>query len=150
MLSKQVTFVVSLVFGLFVIGLLAGALLPAPVAEAGLPDRATPTPRPRPSSHAQDDQPRGAWLELQVANVPAGAWAGVEWQTSAGDWQAVDGWQGALPESSRWWVAPKDFGSGPFRWVVSRGQGGPLLGASQPFRLPAAPDETLAVTVSVE
>jgi hypothetical protein len=74
----------------------------------------------------------------------------VQWQDSAGGWHDVEGWRGPLAEGNRrWWVAAKDFGSGPFRWAIIEESGGRLLGASQPFNLPTQANETLQVTVSL-
>jgi hypothetical protein len=133
---------ITLVLGVAVI--LVG--LPAPAqAGASLPPR-KPTSTPGPdkkdkSSHS----PVGAYIELQA---PAGSWAVVQWQDSAGNWHEVEGWRGALPASARWWVAAKDFGKGPFRWAVSQGPGGSVLGLSSPFYLPGAANETLGVTAA--
>jgi hypothetical protein len=45
-------------------------------------------------------------------------------------------------------VHEKDFGDGPFRWVVTQGKDGPVLGASRAFNLPGGANETVRVTVS--
>jgi hypothetical protein len=47
-----------------------------------------------------------------------------------------------------WWVAAKDFGTGPFRWVIYRGQAGELLAISQAFYLPDAAGATTKLEVS--
>jgi hypothetical protein len=85
-----------------------------------------------------DDSLLGAYIELHLQSAPAGLWAIVQWQDSAGAWQDVEGWHGTLDASGsrRWWVAAKDFGTGPFRWVIV--QGDELLTASDPFYLPQA------------
>ena len=55
----------------------------------------------------------------------------------------VEGWQGTFDDAQtggrtkQWWVAEKDFGTGPFRWLVYQEQGGPMLAASESFDLPA-------------
>jgi hypothetical protein len=134
-----------------VIGLAVGAGLPIKPAQAdaGLPPRATPVPTRHGGDDDRDRAPAGAAIELQVSGVPAGAWSVVQWQDRAGNWHAVEGWQGALEGGARrWWVAAKDFGSGPFRWAVTQGPGGSVLGVSQPFALPGAANETLRVTVT--
>jgi hypothetical protein len=131
-----------------IIGLLALGAQPSPAAYAGpgLPPRATPTPRPR-DHKDRDAPPVGATIELVAPGAPAGAWAVVQWQDSAGGWHAVEGWCGALSGSGRWWVHPKDFGAGPFRWIVTRGPGGAELGSSEPFNLPGQPNQTVQHTV---
>ncbi len=75
----------------------------------------------------------------------------MQWQDSNGDWHDVAGWQGSLTPDGRrrWWVAPKDFGTGPFRWVVYAGRGGSTLGTSASFSLPQTARETLRVPVNV-
>jgi hypothetical protein len=98
------------------------AALTAP-AQAGpeLPPRETPTP-PKGADDDDDDggpsTPAGAYIALQAGSLSAGAWGVVQWQDSNGDWQAVEGWQGPLPANNRWWVAAKDFRTGPFRWAI--------------------------------
>jgi hypothetical protein len=131
-----------------VFSLLALASPPAPTY--ALPVRDTPTPT-RARERDRDSKPVGAHIELHAPGSPAGAWAVVQWQDSAGGWHDVEGWQGTLGEggNQRWWVAARDFGKGPFRWVVSQGQGGPALGVSQPFNLPGEANQVVPVTVSL-
>jgi hypothetical protein len=47
-----------------------------------------------------------------------------------------------------WWGYEKDFGDGPFRWVVTQGKKGPVLGVSRAFTLPGGANETVRITVS--
>jgi hypothetical protein len=150
MILKKERTLITLTCAVFFISLLASTMEPTPVAEAGLPARSTPTPASSKAKDKDDGGPIGAWLELQAAGAHAGAWSGVQWQTSAGAWENVDGWQGMLDETGRcrWWVAAKDFGSGPFRWVITRGKGGPVLGTSESFHLPASANETVRVVIS--
>ena len=67
-----------------------------------------------------------------------GAWTIVQWQDSAGGWHDVEGWRGTLdgPTLKRWWVADKDFGTGPFRWVVIQEPSAAPPHISEPFSLP--------------
>jgi len=154
MIQRKENTLIKLTFAILFIGVLAWAIWLTPVAEAGLPTRDTPTPTPVSSKDKDkdDDGPIGAWLELQASGAPAGAWGTVQWQNEAGNWYNVDGWQGTLDESGsrRWWVAEKDFGSGPFRWVVTQGKGGPVLGTSQSFTLPAGANETVGVKFTLQ
>lgn len=127
-------------------------------ALADLPPRptavptSTPLPSPTPSS---PPEPEGATLALHAA-FPEGwdfgvvdwraPWTAVQWQDAVGDWHTVEGWQGSfdhvLPEGDRyfglktWWVAPRDLGTGTFRWVVYAERGGAPLVTSDPFTLP--------------
>ena len=140
-------FVLWLTAAALALGLLALALPMPPAAYADLPPRETPTPVPG-HKHSQQNSPAGATIVLNVSGAPAGAWAVVQWQDSAGGWRDVEGWSGTLSDSSRWWVHPKDFGSGPFRWVVAQGRGGVVWGVSQPFSLPASANQVGRVTVA--
>ena len=142
-------FALCLILGgsLFLLGWLA------PITHAGsdLPNRATPTPVSGGSASDDDDgggEPVGAYIILSAS---AGSWTVVEWQDSDDRWHLVDGWQGNLTNGSRqWWVAPKDFGTGPFRWVVQQGPAGEVVGMSEPFYLPQGANEVLSVTVTTK
>jgi hypothetical protein len=152
MIRKKEQTTIGLIFIVLLVGLLGWTVLPAPVVEAGLPARETPTPTPRPDSggNKKDNAPVGAWIEVQVLGAPTGAWSVVQWQNSAGGWENVTGWQGPLPQNTRWWVAGKDFGTGPFRWVITQGSDRPELGGSQPFNLPAEANQVLRVEVIIQ
>ena len=63
----------------------------------------------------------------------------VQWQDTIGDWQNVEGWQGNVTDYWRWWVHPKDFGTGPFRWVIFKASDGATIGSSELFTLPSFP-----------
>jgi len=124
-------------------------LPPRPGAE--LPPRpATPPPAiPKTADREKSGPPAGAYIELM--GLPAGSqyWTVVQWQDRQGNWHNVDGWQG-WPDSGgkKWWVAAKDFGTGPFRWVVYQGQNnGPEVGHSDNFLLPPFALQTVQVTV---
>ena len=133
-------------------GLVWLATLTTP-AQAGptLPPRETPTP-PRPDRDDDDDDgkastPVGAYIVLQAGSLSAGAWGVVQWQDSDGNWHAVEGWQGPLPANNRWWVAAKDFKTGPFRWAILSGPGGEVSRNSAPFTMPGQPNETLLISL---
>ncbi len=128
---------------LFLGALLALSAFPVP-SLADLPKRATPLPRDEP------DQLTGAHIELQVWGAPGGTWSVVQWQANDGAWHNVNGWRSQLGYggSVRWWVAPSDLGAGPFRWVLTDGELGPMVAASDPFNLPAAVNETLRVELT--
>ena len=85
--------------------LLAWPPLLTDAGPAGLPSRATPTPRP--PDVERDDKPAGAHIVLPVPSAPVGAWTIVQWQDSAGGWHDIEGWQGTLDESDQkmWWLA---------------------------------------------
>jgi hypothetical protein len=77
-----------------------------------------------------------AWIVLQPATAKLyGMRAVVQWQDPSGKWHDVEGWQSTLDARElRWWVAPRDYGSGPFRWATTRD--GALQAASTAFMLP--------------
>ena len=89
----------------------------------------------------------GGYIELRVPIAPSGLWTVVQWRGSLGEWYDVEGWQGTLDEGNKktWWVARADYGKGPFRWVVSEEQQGPVLATSALFYLPRWNDSTVRV-----
>ena len=139
--------IIATVIAIGLIGGLLGANPTGPVAQAdsGLPSRATPQPD-QDQGHDRSE-PAGAHIELVGVEAAGGGWSVVQWQDSHGDWHDVDGWQGDLAGSRRWWVHPRDFGRGPFRWVVQSEPGGSITALSGPFHLPAFPNETRLVSV---
>lgn len=126
----------------------------APPAGAYLPPRPTPsvtlmpTPTSQPSRHERTaSEPLGR-IRLAVTPASAGLWAVVQWQGGDGVWHDVAGWQGNLTETGqRWAVERRNFGEGPFRWVVYNEAGGDLLAVSTPFDLPAAAGEEVVSEV---
>ncbi|GAB4450179.1 MAG: hypothetical protein Kow0031_32630 [Anaerolineae bacterium] len=111
-------------------------LSPAHVIQAagGLPDRDPPPAGSDGRRDSDDSTPPGAQIEL--AAWPPGEPSVVQWQDSSGGWHDVEGWRGELGSDGtiRWWVAAKDCGSGPFRWVVGNSATPSLT--SEPFNLP--------------
>ena len=69
-----------------------------------------------------------------------------------GDWHDVAGWQGTLDDGQlkTWWVAKKDFGTGPFRWAVHLEKSGPLVASSESFFLPDGVGKTAKIEMSIE
>lgn len=158
MMSKQFKTRAGIILGTFLgltlIGVLFGLAWPVTTVEAG----ATLPPRDRGAEQgdsgggdgdSSDSGPTGASIELHTAGVPAGAWAVVQWQDSAGGWHDVAGWQGPVGTNGyqQWWVAAKDFGTGPFQWTVKQGSDGPVWGNSAPFNLPGRANEILRVEI---
>ena len=111
---------------------------------------ATPTPTTQPVAV-------GALIELRVRCSAQGCRGGpristvVQWQDGAGAWHDVLGWQGPLDEGWRrvWWVAEKDLGTGPFRWLILPACGCGEIAVSEPFYLPPKPGETAYVEVTL-
>jgi hypothetical protein len=115
-----------------------------------LPPRRPPPATPAIGDNKGDNDhnpPPGAYIELHTQSAPAEAWTVVQWQDTNGGWQQVEGWQGTLEAdgSKRWWVAAKDFGKGPFRWVILARQGGQPLATSALFYLPDEAYEVVQV-----
>ena len=88
--------------------------------------------------------PPEASITLTVVNAPAGAWTAVQWSVPGGTtWYNVETWVGPLDQAQYgWmphWVDRKDYGTGPFRWVVydkDPSQGGGIWAVSDPFYFP--------------
>ncbi|HBY97187.1 MAG TPA: hypothetical protein DEP84_25125 [Chloroflexi bacterium] len=128
------------------------------------PPRPTITSIPRPTltpeatlepPRDEDDEtkpPAGAHIELQVQGAFGEEWTVVQWQDYNAGWHDVEGWRGTLDEGGRkrWWVAPEDFGTGPFRWVIYQRQGDEPRAESESFYLPHLPDETIVIEVLLE
>jgi len=129
-----------------VLGLLLMLVSNASAAPQALPPRPTPVPTPAPVKL------RGGLISLQADATQPEHWTIVQWQDALGDWHDVDGWQGTFDQENRviWWVAPKDLGTGPFRWTVYENQCGALLAASEPFDLPALGGNMVTVEVLLE
>jgi len=138
------------VLAVVVVGLMLLAWAPQS-SHAELPSRFTPTPIPPfGEDRGKADKAVGAHIELQVHGAPAGTWAVVQW-SSAANWDDVDGWRGRLDQAGRqvWWVSPKDFGTGPLRWLVTEGPDGQELGASEPFTLPDTVSQITRVELNI-
>jgi hypothetical protein len=136
--------------GIIFVAVLALWMWALPTSSRALPPRRTPTAVPNQEEHA-DALPEGAFIQVSLAESGQGLWAGVQWQDVYGDWHDVQNWQGPLSQggAQRWYVAPKDYGTGPFRWLVRSGQGGDILGTSVSFFLPGAAQQVLVVSVSL-
>jgi hypothetical protein len=157
-------FVLALVIGLMVVASLDGL-------SSALPPRPEPRTQPTQGSEASHGNASdGAVLLLRVQFPPTWNWEQTHWQElwtgvqwlnpSTGIWNDVDGWQGKLDGLTNeedhtlvgqkaWWVMKPHLGTGPFRWIVYDGQGGPPLATSDPFQLPEMVDQTRSVNVSL-
>jgi hypothetical protein len=112
------------------------------------PTPAPPAPPTQPQREEDNDDGDNA-LPVAYIVLQGGAtgWGVVQWQDSAAGWHDVEGWQGSVSTNRLWIVLPKDFGTGPFRWVVRQGADGPIVNESAPFNLPGRAGETVVVTV---
>ena len=146
--------------------LLAAMLLTSPATSAAQPGAPAVLPTrvdtPPPISRAKREPPPvGAWIELRMACQPSCAvlpwqemWTVVQWQDGLGRWHDVEGWQGKMEviggdQATRsWWVDHKDFGAGPFRWLICQENCHNPLGASASFYLPDGLNRVVAVEVT--
>ncbi len=148
--QQRTAFLVGLIMGFILIWVLF--VWPAQ-ADSTLPPR-DPLPVQVDETNDDDDDddraPVGAYIELAAQPTLAGQWSQIEWQDSNGNWQSVEGWGGWLDQQGqrRWWVAAKDFGTGPFRWVVSPevdGLGGLI---SENFFLPTESNQIVKIGIN--
>ena len=135
--------------GLLIICIGLGLLLLTLPVQAGseLPPRGDSDKPPADNGGGGQD---GAYIEFHWSSpMPDQYWTAVQWQDGHGNWHDVEGWRNWLSDNGtqRWWVAPKDFGTGPFRWSVYQGEGGFLVEASGPFRLPTEANTSVMVTL---
>ncbi|MFN3330879.1 MAG: hypothetical protein ACK47M_00010 [Caldilinea sp.] len=129
----------------------------APTSVDALPPRPTPaitpthtlTPTPSPRTPRPTPSPlRLSHIRLVVTPARDGLWSVVEWQGSDGTWHIVEGWQGAIEAGSkRWAVYERNFGEGPFRWMIYETPAGAPVGQSLPFTLPVTAGEELTVHI---
>lgn len=87
-------------------------------------------------------------IHLKVSGAPATAWTVVQWQDGLGGWHNVEGWRGDLDEGGTqkvWWVLERNFGQGPFRWIVYEKRDGMVWGMSVSFFLPRFGGDTITV-----
>jgi len=126
--------------------LIIGTLALTATAHADLPPRPD---RPPKEKKEKAVRPLVTAIELAVTPTQDGLWSVVQWQDAQGDWQDIDGWSGWVDNGRTiWWAEEKDWGKGPYRWVVYEGQGGLLMATSDEFHLPETRQEPLVVTVA--
>lgn len=119
----------GLLLTLLVLGLLPGLTLAAPAQLPPLPPRETVT---------------GGTIILYVHTSQVGLASVVQWEDGLGNWHDVDGWRSELTWLTSyvffqpWGVAPKDFGTGPFRWLIYNPKTGKTLGTTNSFYLPGS------------
>jgi hypothetical protein len=151
-------------FALLVVVVLPALVQAAPLA---LPPR--PTPQPTATSVPQP-APAGGSIELRVQfpeawpwdEVPwQELWTVVQWQDAPDHWRDVEGWRGGLDSVATgeggsvvgqkvWWVGEPELGEGPFRWLVTQGEGGESLATSALFDLPSVGGGTVTVEAALE
>lgn len=133
-------------FGLILCLLLANIWLSTP-AHADLP------PRPPIVDEGDDEEtPRPIVASILLQTTPAhnGLFSVVQWQDDQGGWHDIESWRGAVNNGRTiWWVEEKDFGKGPYRWLVFDQEGGTLLATSELFNFPDEPKAQQVVEVAL-
>lgn len=134
----------------------------ASTVHAQLPPRPTLTPTPSPATAtptatvtvAPSTTPTTAPIEqavrirLVVDAQYEGAWSLVQWQGEDGAWHDVSGWLGQIEAGQiQWRVLPKDYDTGPFRWIVLDQPSGEIQAVSASFTLPNVEKPLTVVTV---
>jgi hypothetical protein len=124
--------------------LLIGTLALTATANADLP------PRPdKPPKEEKAARPLVTAIVLNVTPAQDDLWSVVQWQDAQGDWQDIAGWSGWVVDGRTiWWAEEKDWGKGPFRWVVYETKEGSLMATSEHFTLPETRQAPLVVTVA--
>jgi hypothetical protein len=133
--------------------MIAGLWTSTPTATA-----APPPPRPTltPTPYVAPGRSVGSYIELRVPTDNLNLWTVVQWQDVQGHWHDVDTWRGSLDEINNhkgdklWWVYARDYGTGPFRWVIYDQPDGQLLATSRSFNLPAATNQHEIVEVTLK
>ncbi|MEM7029304.1 MAG: hypothetical protein AAF629_07045 [Chloroflexota bacterium] len=122
---------------IFILVLLFSLLLVPATVIADLPPRPIPVIVDTDDDDDKDEDPVGA--QIHLSGGAGGSSAVVQWLGSDGNWHDVDGWRSTYAGSATWWVAPKDFGTGPFRWVVYNGSASSktIVAQSESFTLPS-------------
>lgn len=120
---------------------------PATTQAQGSPlPTATPLGTPPPDEY---QAPPGGTIILQVYNAPADAWTVVQWQDANGDWHNVEGWQSDVTTGYvGWWVAPANFASGPFRWLLQSATQEEAAAISDSFYLPDHINDVVLIELS--
>lgn len=143
----------ALFFGLTVLllGLTAGLLLTQANASAATPPPWVRTPLPT-STRTPTVLPPLPITPIPDYGViilqfnrphPKDPYTVVQWLAGDGSWRDVMEWRGEMDTDFSniqkiWTVFPRDFGAGPFRWVVYDGRGGPVWAVSGSFTLPGS------------
>jgi hypothetical protein len=102
-------------------------LVLASASTTGALAQARPTVQPLPitptatAAAAVATPDTGAHIVFDTPPGADGLHAIVQWQGDDGRWYPVEGWQSHTVRAGQrivWWVAPQNFGTGPFRWAL--------------------------------
>lgn len=156
-MSKQLKSTAYLLLaGFLLLAIVSLAFQPGAIQAQGSPlptatPLGTPPPPPPPTPANVYRQPAGGTIILQVYNPPAAGWTVVQWQDANGGWHNVESWQSQITAGYvGWWVAPANFASGPFRWLLLDSAQGATVAASEPFYLPGFVDDVVLIEISGE
>jgi hypothetical protein len=151
-MTRQTRFIIAI--GLLVtVALFSGVLFGTPSASAAPPPRPTLTPTPLAATFPGN--PFGSYIELRLPTDNVNLWTAVQWQDSQGGWHDVENWRGILDEINQhkgdklWWVYPRDYGKGPFRWQVYQSPGGKILATSRSFNLPGSANQRVIIELTL-
>ena len=149
-MNKQKAALYTLLSG-FMLLCLSLLVNPSSIEAQGNPlPTATPLGTPAPTA-VPPLLPVGGTLILQVYNAPPDAWTVVQWQDANGGWHDVTGWQSQLTDGYvGWWVAPENYATGPFRWLLLTAAEGEQLGASDSFYLPGYAKDVILVEIKLD
>jgi hypothetical protein len=110
-----------------------------------------PTLTAKPQSQPVKEVKARIILTLDIGQfVPLHWWTIVQWENFDGGWHDVNGWRGQFNQNSQvvWGVNQKDFGTGPFRWIIyDTENANKVLWTSDSFHLPMH-NETLKINAS--
>lgn len=145
---------IIVVLGLIIMAALFIGWLPGTPTVTAAPPPPRPTLTPTPSRIPSTGSSFGSYIELRLPTDNINLWTVVQWQDSLGGWHDVESWRGILDEikqhkgDKRWWVYPRDYGKGPFRWQVYQSPGGTVLATSPSFNLPGNARQRVIVEVT--
>ena len=120
--------------------LLLPLLFFSPVVSADTPPRPelTATPTPVTTPEPETTLPSTAVIILTLPDPAPVLWTSVQWQDEQGVWINASGWQSDFNADNMvvWAVAPAEYGTGPYRWVIYAEEGGDIQAMSDLFELP--------------
>ena len=107
-----------------------------------------------PLTPVQTESVSGSKLVFQAesSTFDADDWTMIEWQTAAGDWVPVEGWQGTFMQTNNqlqveWWIGSSQLNTGPYRWVVYPNQQSDTAEyVSNSFHLPNTSGQALIIS----
>ncbi len=129
-----------------------GAFITPTAIEAQGDPLPTPTPFGTPAPTAVPPLLTvGGTLILQAYNAPANSWTVVQWQDANDNWHDVSSWSSQITDGYvGWWVAPENYGTGPFRWLLLDSIDGEQLSVSESFNLPGYAKDVVLIEIKLE